>query len=200
LKTLFAALIAFGVGGCSTTIAAHRPLSDPALAEVNQSIEGRAARVVLGEGPEQNADVRRARRSVMREASLDIKEVQVERDTTRWLELRPRAESEWRPTEAPTASLKSITVQNRARGAGEAFLIGFVGGAVVSGFAAGVAAGGASPGEISGCPSFGCSLEFGAVVGLAGGLVAGLLALPIGALIGHTTTIQFDDVTLPGGR
>jgi hypothetical protein len=43
---------------CSTTIAAHRPLSDAAIAALNQSIEGRQASVVLEtvKEPDQRAE------------------------------------------------------------------------------------------------------------------------------------------------
>jgi hypothetical protein len=197
MKTLegaIAALVALDVGtGCTTTTTAHRPLSDAALAEVNRSIDGRATRVVLAEEPEQNAELRRARRSVVREAPLESREVEaelveVERDTTKWLEPRPGAEGEWRPSGAPTASLKSISFRQRGRGALEGLGIFFLLGAI-PGAVAGAAAQYCSFGSCSSAGALGAGIG-ALVIGIPAGI---LLGLPIGAAIGHRTTIQFDD-------
>jgi hypothetical protein len=50
-RTVFPVLLAFLGTGCASTIAAHRPLSDAGVAEVNESIAGSQASVVLAEEP-----------------------------------------------------------------------------------------------------------------------------------------------------
>lgn len=53
--------------GCSSTIAAHRPLSDAAVAEVNEAIEGSKAIVVLAEEPERAVEREQAAKAAARD-------------------------------------------------------------------------------------------------------------------------------------
>src|SRR5260370_29227999 len=60
-------LLLLGIG-CASTIKAYRPLSDAVVAEVNNSIEGSRASVVLAEEPERAVERERAAQAVAREA------------------------------------------------------------------------------------------------------------------------------------
>jgi hypothetical protein len=67
-RTVFPVLLAFLVTGCAGTIAAQRPLTDAAVAEVNESIAGSQASVVLAEEPERAVERERAAQAAAREA------------------------------------------------------------------------------------------------------------------------------------
>jgi hypothetical protein len=161
--------------GCSSTIAAQRPLSDETLAEVNQAIEGRVARAELVE---------------KQPRAVEVKEARVGRDTTVWLEQSGKGEA--LPRSVPTAALQRITVKQGDVGALEGLGIGFLAGAA-AGFVVGAIFGATvSPNLFGGCPSVGCSLVFGGYAALvAGPPTAILFGLPIGGLTGHRTIIDF---------
>ena len=168
-------LMALFGAACSTTIAAQRPLSDARVAEVNQAIEGRVASAELVE---------------KKPTAVEVKEAKVGRDTTVWLE--QSGKSEPRQRSVPTAALRRITVKQGDLGALEGLEIGFLTGAA-AGFLVGGIFGATVPvGMLGGCPSIVCSLIFGGLVALvAGPSAAVMFGLPIGALTGHRTIIDF---------
>src|SRR5713101_1087723 len=69
-RMAFPVLFVFLGSGCASTSAAHRPLSDAAVAEVNELIEGRRAGVVLAEEPERAVERERAAQAAVQEACL----------------------------------------------------------------------------------------------------------------------------------
>jgi hypothetical protein len=172
----------FGTG-CATTIAAHSPLSTAAVAQVNQAIQGREVRAEFVEEHEL-ASLKPGLKLI------EVKEAKIGRDVTEWLEESGSGEA--RQRSLTTAALRRITVRERGRGALEGLGIGFLTGAILGGLAGAISAASMSPGNIGGCPSIGCSLAFGGVGALVAGASVALLGSPIGALIGHRTTIDFD--------
>lgn len=88
------AMLAFTILGigCANTLVVRRPLTEAALAKVNESIEGHRAKVVLAQKP----------------GLIEAMEVSVGRDTTSWLELRSGTGDAWQKSFAPTAALRVL--------------------------------------------------------------------------------------------
>jgi hypothetical protein len=163
-------LVTFGTG-CANTVAAHRPLSEENLAEVNDSLGGREARVTLAGVPPAEP--------------LPAKDVKVGRDTTQWLELQRGTEAS-RLRTVPTAALQRISIKRRDLGA---LVGGAVGANVGSAVGAIVAAALAQPScGVGACGGFGY-VVVGDLIGLLAGAGVGAM---LGAGIGHTTTVEFD--------
>jgi hypothetical protein len=183
MKILVAAFVVLGVGaGCSTTIAAHRPLSDDKVAEVNESLEGHRASVIVAAEP-------------VRTTPLDAKNVKVGRETSGWLE--KSAMNDWRPTAAPTTSLKKVSVWDHGTGALEGLGFGVAIGAVTGSIVGSAVASSASLYEFSPQDKLWVGAGAGAV---AGAVLGALMGTIIGAAVGHRTTIEFDDgAPLAGG-
>jgi hypothetical protein len=148
---------------------APRSMSQPDLDGVNTALRGKEVTVtIVGASGAQ---------------SVQVKDVNVGRETTRWLELQPGS-NEPGPRSVATEALQQITIVKRGRGA----LVGFgIGGAVgmLAGALIGLEASGSS-GRTGDVPNFGPVVIF--VVGAAVGIVAGTF---IGALVGQRTTVEF---------
>jgi hypothetical protein len=238
------------VSACSSTVAAHRPLSDSAAAELNQLIEDRQTSITFLQEREQVVQALTPARGLAVQAAakdacfalpgqrarygdvcidtkececgltcqrrrclgdslktrgtsnfaepkpIESKEDMVGRDTTKWVELQALGgKEEWILSAAPTASVKNISFRQHGRGALEGLGIGFLAG-MVPGAVAGAVLAGFS--ERSTCSDAGCFIPAAAIGALFTGAAAGvLLGLPIGAAIGHRTTIEFDDSASP---
>jgi hypothetical protein len=168
-------LVTFGIG-CANTVAAHRPLSEENLAQVNDSLGGREARVTLAGVPPAEP--------------LPARDVKVGRDTTQWLELQQGTQAP-RPRTVPTAALQRISIKRRDLGALVGLGIGANAGSVVGAIVAAVLA---QPS----CGAGACSGFAYVLVGdLIGLLAGGGLGAMVGAQIGHTTTVEFDAPSAP---
>jgi len=155
--------------GCASTIAAHRPLSDGELAELNERIVARRAQLIVQ--AEGKAEVHQA------------EDVRVGRDTTVWRSPQGTAHAA-RPHSAPTAALQSVSVIGRWRGAAEGLGLGSGAGAVGGGAAGVLINLAAGNREVPGIVMLG----FGAAVGALLGCLSGTM---IGAAVGHRTAIDF---------
>ena len=174
--------------GCSTTIAARRPVSESALTEINETVEGRSAKVTLaGDAPARPPEA---------------KNIHVGRDSTEWLELSPDGAESRRSI--PTAALQQITVRGPGRGAAEGFGLG-----LLAAPAAGLVFGLLGAGLAGPDPSCHCNEAFccpsprleGFIVGGLIGLVSSLVVGPVvGAVVGHRTTVEFDPPVTAGSE
>jgi hypothetical protein len=175
---------------CAGTLAAHRPLSESAITEINGTLEGESPEVVL-------ADERQPAKSIQ------AKEVKVGRDTTQWLELPQwqvpqwpvllaherleHPDETWRPRTVPTAALKSASIRKHGWGALEGLGFGLLSGAIAGAFV------GVASGDNSHSCLF-CTWQVNAFAGAILGAIPGiLLGTMLGAAIGHRTTVEFDD-------
>jgi len=168
-------LVALMGAGCANTIAAYRPLSESATAEINETLDGRSAKVMLAEGKQ------------IAGQPIEAREVRVGIDTARWLE--PSTDESWRPTAVPTTALKSISVRRHGRGALDGLGLGTLSGAIV-GAVAGAAASRPCANETE-MPCFGAGIAAigGGILGFASGALVGSI---IGAIVGHRTLLDFD--------
>lgn len=151
---------------CFDVVRVSRPLDGQSLAQVKAAIEGRDATVLLANGEERAA----AR-------------VAVDAEQSAWLQRPVPPQRGWVPASAPTASLRSITVVNAGRGAGEGLMLGLLGGLAAGGIVIAATPCGTSLEDLF-CP------EGRTVKGIATVVVSAGLGAMIGAIAGHRTTIE----------
>ncbi len=159
-----AALLPLLAIACSSTIAAHRPLGDDAVAQLNEAIGDRTAKVELDRQP-----------------PLMGKDVRFGRDLTVFQQLQPAMTS--RNNAVPTEALRTVSFR---RPTTASVLTGGAVGLVV-GAAAGIAIGGSTANHAVDSQE----IEY-QVAGLFIGALSGLaLGLATGSAIGSVTTIEF---------
>lgn len=116
--------------------------------------------------------------------------------TVRFVERDPESTwvSSWLPErEAPLASLQSIKVRNRGRGALHGLAIGAGTGAVI-GAAGGAIVYGVVSSQVEGSHGgAGFAVGVAALGAVAGAVGIGLVGAGIGAIVGAPTTVEFSD-------
>ena len=157
--------------GCSSTIAARVPLSAEKVAEINDTLDGRSAKLRLRDDPRETT-------SECESVRIDQTVAQVRGCVEERSDQVPAAAL---PTTVPTTALRTITVKDHGLGALEGLGTMFLIGVVFSGWLVSTTS-----------EADARSQRF--LSGFAiGGFVSGLvLGLPIGAAAGHTTKIEFD--------
>jgi len=208
--------------GCSSVIAVRRPLSAEALAEINAAIASSrtvsltttdgevplqglpspappacgSGNVKFGQACNLTEDCEcglacQAGRCLGSSLKAGATATGVDTDaqlyvgpiTTEWLEARGGGV---RPRSVPTAALQWIHLRNRGKGAIEGIGVGFLAGAIAGGLVGGIAGS-----QINDCDR--CGFPFALIGAVALGVTAALLVgLPIGAIVGHRTTVEFD--------
>jgi hypothetical protein len=118
------------------------------------------------------------------EGFAPLKDVEVGRVTTRWLELVSES-GEYRSNSVPTGDLQEIAVKRHGLGAAEGLGIG-----IATGLLSGVVSG-AKIAQGSRCNDDGRCLAI-VVLPIVGVVFGSLFGAMFGATIGHRTTIEFD--------
>lgn len=157
--------------GCSSVTATRRPTSPAEASRIVSTTGGREVRVEF-ESP-RGPEIRRG--------------VLVPFDANTFVVV----EASGQRLGVPFQATRTITYNDRGKGAGIGFLVGAIPGFLL-GFAAGA--------TLADCHAFGanedkpCSsntVTTGLEVGLAGGLLGGALGAALGAVAGHSTTLTF---------
>jgi hypothetical protein len=171
----------FASAGCATSVRAFRPVSPEMVAQINDAVSGKRATVKFG-------DTDRA---------IDTKDVRLSESSLRFLERSPASawnlSSRLPEREAPVASVQSIKVRNRSRGALHGLAIG-AGIGVVSGGIAGLVLGAVVSQNERSSGGVGTGALFGAAVV---GIAFGLIGAGIGAAVGAPTTVEFTNAPTP---
>ena len=165
--------------GCSNTIAVRKPVTAAEAQEVTSAVDGRDVKVevLTSAAPNAGAEVQSGSLSTRDDGSFT---------------LRPPNEA---AIDIPFERTRSVSFEDRGKGAGEGALVGFFPG-LIGGIAMGSAVEALSCSSCDGnpCPPSSPCKNGGSttlLLGLGLGAVTALIGAGIGALIGHRTTFTF---------